>query len=162
MADHLKGKMMNAFTTILNGTLYGVLHWAQWDALRQTLRSSQQDGWYVYYVGHSLPAEKTSGENFSRILEEIDLLLRRDHQEDYLGIVYVDDFAAPRLVKIYDPHNLGSSCGSSGLFVPPGWVISSMLPEPIHNPSLIPQGRQRWWKALSQWLNGQPAIARRQ
>ena len=63
---------MSEFTTLLNGTLYGVLHWAQWDALRQTLRGCQQDGWYVYYAGHSLPAEKTSGENFSQILDEID------------------------------------------------------------------------------------------
>lgn len=153
---------MNNFTTTLNGLLYGVLRWEQWDALQQTLRSSQDKGWYVYYVGHSMPSEKTSGENFNRVLSEIDVLLRRDHLEEYLGIVYVNDFDAPSLIKIYDPHNLGSSCGSSGLFIPPAWVISRMPPEPIHNPDFIPQGRQRWWKKLAEWLNSQPSIPQHQ
>jgi len=39
--------------------------------------------------------------------------LRADHHESYCGIVYADDLDKPRLIKIYDPNNLGSSCGSS-------------------------------------------------
>jgi hypothetical protein len=40
-------------------------------------------------------------------------LLRAEHHESYCGIVYADDLENPRLIKIYDPNNLGSSCGSS-------------------------------------------------
>lgn len=153
---------MHTFTAALNGLLYGVLHWEKWAALQHTLRTSAEDGWYVYYVGQGIPSEKTSGENFDRLLGEIDELLRRDHLEEYLGIVYVDNFDMPALVKIYDPHNLGSSCGPSGQFIPPAWVISRMPPEPIHNPNLIPQGRQRWWKKLAEWLGDQPSITQQQ
>ena len=44
---------------------------------------------------------------------EIDRLLRQDHAEDYCGIVYADDLQQPRFIKIYDPNNLGVSCGYS-------------------------------------------------
>jgi len=37
-----------------------------------------------------------------------------DHDETYLGIAYTDHFNTPDLVKIYDPNNPGSSCGSNG------------------------------------------------
>jgi hypothetical protein len=46
-------------------------------------------------------------------IERIDALLRAEHHESYCGIVYADDLENPRLIKIYDPNNLGSSCGSS-------------------------------------------------
>ncbi len=44
-----------------------------------------------------------------------------------LGIVYVDDPVAPSLIKIYDPNNLGSTCGSSadplsGIAAPAGLI----------------------------------------
>ena len=139
---------MNPFTEVLKGTLYGVMSWTQWETLQATMLNTRQDGWYVYYAGEAVPTHKQADENFNHILGEIDQLLRRDHDEAYLGIVYTDHFDMPTLVKIYDPNNLGSSCGSSGLFVPPGWVISKMPPEEIHSSRPIPQGRKRWWNNL--------------
>jgi hypothetical protein len=61
-------------------------------------------------------------------LDEIRVLLKREHEEDYLGIVFVDNLISPALVKIYDPCNLGSSCGSSGRQIPPGWILSRLPP----------------------------------
>lgn len=81
-------------------------------------------------------------------MNEIDRLLRRDHGEDYLGIVYVDDPVAPSLIKIYDPNHLGSACGSIGYKVPPGWVLSVDAPRPIDPPMPLPNGRKRWWSEL--------------
>jgi hypothetical protein len=55
-------------------------------------------------------------------------LLRDEHRESYCGIVYADDLDKPRLIKIYDPNNLGSSCGSSKNPPGPGWIMSRCAP----------------------------------
>lgn len=139
---------MSSFNAILNGPLQGVLTWENWETLINTLKATQGEGWYVYFVGTGVPDDRLQGENFGHVMSEIDQLLRRDHEERYFGIAYVDDFETPSLVKIYDPNNLGSSCGSSGMFIPPGWVISKMPPEEIRSHQITPQGRKRWWHAL--------------
>lgn len=139
---------MNSFAEVLKGPLYGVMSWDQWDTLQTTMINTRQGGWYVYYVGEAVPTYKQTDDSFDHIVKEIDQLLRRDHDEAYLGIVYTDHFDTPTLVKIYDPNNLGASCGSSGIFVPPGWVISKMPPVEIQSPIRIPQGRKRWWNNL--------------
>ncbi|WP_124948202.1 hypothetical protein [Sulfurirhabdus autotrophica] len=139
---------MNTFTETLNGTLYGVMSWVQWETLQATMLKNRKDGWYVYYVGEKIPVHKQSNEGFAHILGEINQLLRRDHDESYLGIIYTDHFDAPTLIEIYDPNNLGAYCGSSGKVIPPGWIISKMPPEVVIAPQIIPQGRKRWWKNL--------------
>lgn len=138
---------MGRFTEILNGPLYGVMSWEHWDKLREQLGADSHQ-WYVYNVGHGIPLDAVSRESLRLILSELNELLRRDHEEKYLGIVYVDNFDAPELVKIYDPNNLGSSCGSSGSLVPPGWVLSIHQPDPIASDIPLPNNRRRWWEKL--------------
>jgi hypothetical protein len=138
----------SAFEQKLNGTLHGLLRWSDWDALRHGLGASLDHAWYAYAVGLAPPAEPLTGSALASLLDEIDQLLRRDHGEDYLGIVYVDDPAAPSLIKVYDPNNLGSSCGSSGYKVTPGWVLSLDPPVEITSSAPLPGNRRRWWSAL--------------
>ncbi len=45
---------MSTFTDLLNGPLYGVMRWEQWDVLCENIRSCG-DAWYVYAVGHGVP-----------------------------------------------------------------------------------------------------------
>lgn len=47
-----------------------------------------------------------------------------------------------------DLHNLGSSCGCSGVKIPPRWVLSRMKPEAIQDDAPLPNARRRWWQAL--------------
>jgi hypothetical protein len=77
----------------------------------------------VYFVGVDFPQAPLDAVTFCKVLDAIGTLLHHDHKEKYLGIVYVDDFEHPRLIKIYDPNNLGASCGSSGKVVPAGWIL---------------------------------------
>lgn len=140
---------MSEFTQVYGGMLWAIRDWQQWDTLvTRLLEESKDDAWYVYFVGQEPPSSALSAEAFRRVLAEIDILLHHDHRERYLGIVYVDDRDAPRLLKIYDPNNLGASCGSSGKQVPPGWILSRMPPEPVAGPPVIPEGRLRWWHGL--------------
>ena len=78
--------------------------------------------------GHELPEKIADSDDLEHFITRINKLLREEHDEEYCGIVYADDFSHPTLVKIFDPHNLGTSCGSSKTAPLPGWVISRSKP----------------------------------
>lgn len=138
----------STFLTRFNGGFTGILHWTQLDALWAHLREQADAGWYVYAVGDTVPVVPATAEEFTRFLVEVDALLRAEHDEDYCGVVYVDDRDHPTFVKIFDPNNLGASCGSSGLRVLPGWVLS--LEPPVDLEDAVPPtgSRRRWWQRL--------------
>lgn len=146
--------MNDDFEAKLNGTLYGLMRWSDWDRLESALRMETSARWYASVVGAESPAAPLDPAALRVLIEEIGTLLRNDHQEDYLGIVYVDDLDAPTLLKIYDPNNLGAACGSIGFKVPPGWVLSLDRPTPIESATPLPGNRRRWWEALHRRLMG--------
>ena len=135
------------FTATLKGQLFGVMTWAQWDQIQETLRKNNEP-WYVYFVQSPPPQTPIAGSVFSDILAGIHALLRKEHRESYFGIAYVDNLQVPNLVKIYDPNHLGSSCGSSGTSTPPGWIISKWPPVAISGNVITPANRKRWWHSL--------------
>lgn len=140
---------MGAFSDKFDqGVFKGVLRWPQWDALLAVLRERNDGRWYIYYVGETVPGQPLDRDGFERAVNEIDLLLRRDHDEDYLGIVYADDVEQPAMIKIFDPNNLGASCGCSGERILPGWVISRLPPEDLGAVAPNPEGRRRWWRRV--------------
>lgn len=130
-----------------NSPLVALRHWEDLDRFWEVLREQDTD-WYLYAVGETPPDEVASPEQLHTFVSEIDALVRRDHDEPYCGIVYVDDWAAPGFVKIYDPNNLGSSCGSSGVRVLPGWTLSQQLPHDLQVAFPLPANRRRWWQKL--------------
>jgi hypothetical protein len=79
---------------------------------------------------------------------DLDALWRREHDERLCGIVYADDLRIPSLVKIYDPNNLGVSCGFSSNPPLPGWVMSKLPPVDLPATQLVPKARRRWWQGL--------------
>jgi hypothetical protein len=139
---------MSDYLQQYNGPLTGLLHWPQWDDLAATLLRGSDGGWYIYYVGEAVPEQPLPPPQFTHVINELSQLLRRDHQESYLGIVYVDSPERPAFVKIYDPNHLGSSCGSSGQRVLPGWTLSRCPPVDLHAAVTNPGGRRRWWQSL--------------
>ena len=141
---------MTEFQRLYTGRLWSVMAWDQLTALWQ--RIDPAAGWYLVAVGVS-PAP-TSGmlpaaaADVSAFIERIDALLRAEHHESYCGIVYADDLENPRLIKIYDPNTLGSSCGSSKTPHPPGWIMSRLPPDEIIATRAAPENRKRWWQGL--------------
>ena len=136
------------FREAFRGRFENVLRWEQLDALWEVLRADAGNGWYIYAVGEQPPAQPVSGEVLQTFLAEIAELLRRDHAEDYCGIVYADSFTQPRFVKIFDPHNLGVSCGFSDHPPLPGWILSGLPPVDLEAPAPLPGNRRRWWQRL--------------
>lgn len=136
------------FLAAYKGYLSNILKWEDLDTLWQTLRNASEAGWYIYAVGEAVPQQKASSDQLDTFLTEINGLLHREHEEDYCGIVYVNDRESPALVKIYDPNHLGSSCGPGWGEVLPGWVLSTMPPVELEVTAPLANNRRRWWKKL--------------
>jgi hypothetical protein len=122
------------FYDACRGRFSGILRWNELDALWAAVRA-RPEGWYLYSPGENVPQAPMAAAVLAERLDEIGALLRREHQEDYCGIVYADDRSCPQLVKVFHPHRLGVVCGSSDHPPLPGWILSrrppAELPEPI-------------------------------
>lgn len=138
----------DVFMTAFRGRFTSTLRWPQLDALWQRLRERADLGWYLYALGECPPSEPSEAAQVLQFIEEIDRLLRREHDEDYCGIVYADSLVEPRFVKIYDPNNLGVVCGYSEHPPLPGWTMSLLPPVDLPAATAPPKGRQRWWRRL--------------
>ncbi len=136
----------NPYLSAFRGSFTSALRWAQLDALWEQVRA-QPVGWYVYAVGEAPPDSPAGADDLLRFVDEIDDLLRREHDEDYCGIVYADDPRSPAMIKIYDPHNLGVTCGYSNNPPLPGWVLSRLAPVDLQA-ARQNAGRRRWWQRL--------------
>lgn len=130
------------------GSFTSILRWPQLDEFWQTLRSMATKDWYIYAIGEDVPEQPASLEQFGSFITEIDALLRKEHQEDFCGVVYVDDKTEPSFIKIYDPNNLGVVCGFSDNPPLPGWILSTIKPEQLDQNTFLPQSRKRWWRRL--------------
>jgi hypothetical protein len=137
--------MTAEFERLFSGRLWAVMSWAQLAALWQ--RIDPAAGWFLYAVGEPAPAAPATQAQTMEFVRRIDELLRREHREDYCGIVYADDIEAPRFVKIYDPDHLGSSCGSSKNPPLPGWIMSLVRPADLKPAGHMPANRRRWWRS---------------
>lgn len=144
MNDQQTDPFREAFT----GRFENVLRWEQLDAFWDVLRHDADSGWYIYAIGEPPPVQPASSELVKTFLSEIGQLLRKDHDEDFCGIVYADSLEAPRFVKIFDPNNLGVSCGFSDNPPLPGWILSKLRPADLQADMPLPGNRQRWWQRL--------------
>jgi len=137
------------FLSRYKGYFRNLLKWEELDALWLQLRDNKDQSWYLYAVGETPPTRPADAEQLERFIDEVDRLLRKEHEEDYCGIVYVDDVEAPSLIKIFDPNNLGSVCGP-GFGPPPlpGWIMSQLPPCDLNAAFPPPANRRRWWQRL--------------
>lgn len=136
------------FLVAFRGSFTSALRWHHLDALWATLRKAAGDGWYLYAVGEAPPETISTAEQVETFLTEIDELLRAEHDEDYCGIVYADDLRQPGFIKIFDPNNLGVSCGYSDNPPLPGWVMSKIRPSDLAAARAQSGNRRRWWRRL--------------
>jgi hypothetical protein len=137
-----------AYLRAFRGSFTSALRWHQLDALWERVREHAGDGWYIYAVGAPPPTEPADAARVDAFLTEVDNLLRDEHREDYCGIVYADDPKAPGFIKIYDPDNLGVSCGYSDNPPLPGWVMSRIPPVDLAETRVVPKKRRHWWQRL--------------
>ena len=138
----------DSFYTAFRGHFTSLLRWEDLDAFWKVVRKNAAAGWYVYAIGEPAPVQPSTAEQVNNFLNEVDALLRKEHQEDYCGIVYTDSKTEPTFIKIFDPNNLGVSCGSSKNPPLPGWTMTLTPPSLLESKRPLPEGRRRWWREL--------------
>lgn len=130
------------------GSFTSMMRWHHLDEFWANLRQQAANDWYIYAVGEEPPEETVSEEHMLKFIDEIDVLLHQEHDEDYCGIVYSDDKEAPSFIKIFDPNNLGVSCGFSENPPLPGWILSRVKPVELESALNPPNNRRRWWQKI--------------
>jgi len=138
----------DAYISAFRGNFTSTMRWPDLDEFWQVLKEHADDHWYIYAVGEA-PPESTSGKTqLLSFIDRIDELLHNEHDEDYCGIVYIDNKEAPEFIKIFDPNNLGVTCGFSDNPPLPGWILSRIQPVELEEALNPPKNRQRWWQQL--------------
>ena len=136
------------YVQAFRGRFTSMMRWHHLDEFWSTLRGQAANGWYIYAVGETPPEETASEEHVLKFIDEIDALLHKEHDEDYCGIVYTDDKEVPAFIKIFDPNNLGVSCGFSDNPPLPGWILSREKPVELELALNPPNNRRRWWQKI--------------
>ncbi len=136
------------YLSAFKGSFTSTMRWPDLDEFWQVLRSVADDSWYIYAVGEVPPETTVDKEYLLSFIENIDVLLHKDHDEKYCGIVYVDNKQAPEFIKIFDPNNLGVSCGFSKKPPLPGWILSKIQPVELEEAMYPPKNRRRWWQRI--------------
>lgn len=141
--------LSHPFIDRYRGYFRSMLRWDDLDTLWRRLRQTPEKEWYIYAVGEAPPQQPVEHAKLEQFIAQIDELLHREHDEDYCGIVYVDNVENPGYIKIYDPNNLGSVCGP-GFGPPPfpGWILSLLQPADLNAAFPPPASRRRWWQKL--------------
>ena len=135
-----------AFSNRLNGSFSGILQWQQLDELWERVK---QGKWYFYQLGEALPTAPLYGDELAKRIDALNVLLRREHDYHYCGIVYADNVEQPTLIKIFDPNNMGSACSGKAAPSPPGWILSTDQPSVIETRTPTTNSRKRWWQLFS-------------
>ena len=139
--------MTDNFAARMKGRFYGLLQWSDLDKLWARVRA-KPEGWYASLTGHEPPVAAMTADELNKFITEIDALLRREHDYNYCGVVYVDEPETPTLLKIFDPHNMGSGCRVGGEPIAPLWVLSRIQPTLMVNSAPLSNSRHRWWQSL--------------
>ena len=140
--------IQKAYLAAFKGNFTSAMRWHDLDAFWDTLKDHADDQWYIYAVGETPPESVADKAHFLHFIEKIDVLLHKEHDEDYCGIVYIDNKERPEFIKIFDPNNLGVTCGFSDNPPLPGWILSRLQPVELETALNPPKNRQRWWQQL--------------
>jgi len=137
-----------AYVSAFRGNFTSTMRWHDLDNFWNVLKGHADDNWFIYAVGETAPDNTSDKTHFLNFIDNIDELLHKEHDEDYCGIVYVDNKETPEFVKIFDPNNLGVSCGFSDNPPLPGWILSRIQPVELEAALNPPKNRQRWWQQI--------------
>jgi hypothetical protein len=144
----IETSLQQNYLDAFRGRFTSLMRWHDLDDFWENLKQQVDDGWYIYHVGDVPPESPVDSNKLLAFISEIDALLHQEHEEDYCGIVYTDDKENPSYIKIFDPNNLGVSCGYSEKPPLPGWILSRIPPIELEEALYPAANRRRWWQRV--------------
>jgi hypothetical protein len=144
----MESSLPQNYVDAFKGRFSSLMRWHQLDEFWENLKQQVDSGWYIYHVGDVPPESPVDSNKLLEFIDEIDALLRKEHDEDYCGIVYTDSKENPSYIKIFDPNNLGVSCGYSEKPPLPGWILSRIAPIELEEALYPAANRRRWWQRV--------------
>lgn len=144
----MESSVQQNYLDAFRGRFTSLMRWHDLDAFWDSLRQQVDNGWYIYHVGDAPPESPVDSNKLLQFIDEVDALLRKEHEEDYCGIVYTDSKEHPGYIKIFDPNNLGVSCGYSEKPPLPGWILSKIQPVELEEALYPAANRRRWWQRI--------------
>jgi hypothetical protein len=118
------------FWRAYQGPFSGDLKWSDVDALWAWLAKNSA-GWYVFDPDQRAPDAPLAADDLATLLQGAIELVNSRRERSMSGAIYLDDAKDPRMIKIFDPVNMGSACNVSGVRTMPRWVLSRMKPDDL-------------------------------
>lgn len=117
-----------AFWRLYQGRSKGVLNWPEVDTLWQQLAGSPE-GWFAYDLELAPPEAPSTPEAFLAVLKDAETLVNARRDRSHSGAIYIDSAENPAFVKIFDPVNMGTSCGGDHEIILPHYILSKAKPD---------------------------------
>ena len=107
----------------------GLLIWDDIDALWPQL-TAQPTGWHVYDLKTTPPEAPLPEAEFTGFLPQAQALVNARRDRSHSGAIYIDNRDTPSFIKIFDPTNMGTSCGGDHDMIFPRFILSKLKPDP--------------------------------
>ena len=107
----------------------GLLHWEDVDALWPLL-AAQPEGWFVYDLDAEPPTAPLPAADFTAFLPQAEALVNARRDRSHSGAIYIDNRETPTFIKVFDPTNMGTSCGGDHEMIFPRYIFSKIQPSP--------------------------------
>jgi len=127
------------FWRAYQGRASGLLQWADVDALWPLL-AAQPEGWYVYDLETAPPISPLSTTDLTAFLPKAQALVDARRDRSHSGAIYIDNRESPAFIKIFDPTNMGTSCGGDHDMIFPRYILSKIQPDPRPAPAPVKKG----------------------
>ncbi|HIP24445.1 MAG TPA: hypothetical protein EYG79_12765 [Rhodobacteraceae bacterium] len=123
-----------AYWRAYQGRAAGLIDWKEVDALWPQL-GVQPEGWYVYDLETAPPVAPMPAPDFTAFLPQAEALVNARRDRSHSGAIYIDSREAPAFIKIFDPKNMGTSCGGDHEMIFPRYILSKTKPDPRPAPA---------------------------
>ncbi len=111
----------------------GLLNWPDVDSLWQLL-AARPENWFVYDLDKPPPGAPLLAADFAAFLPAAEALVNARRDRSHSGAIYIDNRETPSFIKIFDPTNMGTSCGGDHDMIFPRYILSKLKPDPRPTP----------------------------
>ncbi len=116
------------FWQAYQGSFSGLMNWQRVEEFFDAL-AENTEGWYVFQMDGPLPEAPLNAAEFKTRLAEMRDLTLTYRDASHCFSLFADHQTDPQFIKVFDPGNLGASCGSSGSRIYPRWTVSRIKPD---------------------------------